>query len=91
MSSSVKPRVEFVERRSHERAATALLAFATANDQRFSCCIRNVSDTGAMLEFIGSGIVNLPMKFDIVLTNGSRLAVQLIWRKDRQAGVVFCL
>jgi hypothetical protein len=92
MSSSVRPRVDFVERRGHERAATALLAFATAaNDQRFPCCIRNVSDTGAMLEFIGPGVVSLPMKFDIVLTNGSRLSVQLIWRKDREAGVVFCL
>ena len=68
------------------------MGFATAaQGERFPCCIRNVSDTGATLEFIGSSVVNLPMKFDIVLTNNSRLSVQLIWRKDRQAGVLFCL
>jgi hypothetical protein len=92
MSRSVRPRIDCVERRSHERHPTALTAYATASDgQRFACSIRNVSDTGAMLEFSKSCVVSLPSKFDIVLANETRFAVKLIWRKDRQAGVLFCL
>lgn len=83
----------FVERRATERKPTALLAFAQHRDgSRYPCQVKNISDRGAMLEFLGSQVVQLEDAFDLVLASAEmRYAVQLIWRKERTVGVVFCL
>jgi hypothetical protein len=83
----------FVERRAAERKPTALLAFAQHRDgSRYPCQVKNISDRGAMLEFLGSQVVQLEDAFDLVLASAEmRYAVQLIWRKERTVGVVFCL
>jgi hypothetical protein len=45
-----------------------------------------------MLEFDEASEVPLRNKFEIcVLSTRSRFNVKLVWRKDRQAGVLFCL
>lgn len=69
------------------------MAFALAGDgTRFSCFIRNVSDTGAMLEFGDTGVVMLPPKFEIALANSeARFSAKMVWREGRRAGVLFCL
>ncbi|MDP4004431.1 PilZ domain-containing protein [Methylobacterium sp. NEAU K] len=93
MSRNTRPRLGFVERRAAERKATALLAFAHRPDgSRLPCRIQNLSDRGAMLEFLSPDRVMLEDSFDLVLANSDmRYAVKLIWRKDRTAGVLFCL
>jgi hypothetical protein len=92
MPSSIRPRIASVERRRSERRATSLLAFAEQdNGTRFPCRIENVSDDGAMLEFLGSQIVLLSPIFHLTLEEaGLRYTVKLIWRKGRTAGVLFC-
>ena len=45
-----------------------------------------------MLEFLGPHAVLLENAFDLVLANADvRYSVTLIWRKERTAGVEFCL
>lgn len=92
MPSSIRPRIASVERRRSERKATSLLAFADQdNGTRFPCRIENISDDGAMLEFLGSQIVLLSPTFFLTLEEaGLRYTVKLIWRKGRTAGVLFC-
>lgn len=93
MSRSTRPTIGFVERRAAERKATALLAFALHPDgSKFPCQVKNISDRGAMLEFVGSHVVMLGTAFELVLVNSEvRYSVKLIWRKERTAGVLFCL
>lgn len=93
MSRNVRPPIGFVERRGAERQATALMGFAHHPDgSRFPCQVKNISDCGAMLEFLGSHVVKLDSAFELVLANSDvRYAVKLIWRKERTAGVLFCL
>lgn len=92
MPSHIRPRISSVERRRSERRATSLLAFAEQeNGTRFPCRVDNVSDDGAMLEFLGSHIVLLSPIFCLALEEGGlRYTVKLIWRKGRTAGVLFC-
>lgn len=80
------------ERRATERRPTALLAFAQQRDgARYPCQVMNISDRGAMLEFLGSQAVLLEDVFDLVLASAEmRYAVQLVWRKERTVGVLFC-
>ncbi|MHB2205636.1 PilZ domain-containing protein [Methylobacterium sp. CM6257] len=93
MSRNARPTVGFVERRAAERKVTAMLAYAQHPDgSRFPCQVKNISDRGAMLEFLGSHVVMLEDAFDLVLANSDvRYSVELIWRKERTAGVLFCL
>lgn len=79
------------ERRGSTRQPTALLAFALHPDgTRFPCQVRNISDRGAMLEFLGSHALVVANTFDLVLTDAKvRYAVSVVWRKERTAGVLF--
>ncbi|WCS25186.1 PilZ domain-containing protein [Methylobacterium sp. NMS14P] len=92
MSRNASPPAAFVERRATERKSTALLAFAQHRDgARYPCQVKNISDRGAMLEFLGSQAVLLEDVFDLVLASAEmRYAVQLVWRKERTVGVLFC-
>ena len=68
---------------------------ATAVDQngrKLPCCIKNVSDTGVMLEFLGSSKIELGPTFYITLLGTySTYKVKLMWRNEQEAGVLFCL
>lgn len=68
------------------------MAFAEQdNGTRFPCRVENVSDEGAMLEFLGSQIVLLSPIFSLAIEeSGLRYSVKLIWRRGRTAGVLFC-
>jgi inactivated superfamily I helicase len=92
MSHSGTTKSTFVEARATERKPTALLAFAHhPNGCRFPCQVKNISDRGAMLEFLGSHAVRLESAFDLVLANAeTRYSVKLVWQKARTAGGVFC-
>lgn len=93
MYRSAKPSPRYVERRATERKPTALLAFVQhADGSKSACQVKNISDDGAMLEFLGAQAVVLAPTFDLVLTGAEmRYAVALVWRKERSAGVRFCL
>ena len=62
------------------------------NGRKMPCCVKNISDTGVMLEFIGSFKIELDTTFNVTLfgTN-STYKVKLMWRTERQVGVLFCL
>ncbi len=65
---------------------------ADADGRQVPCRVRDISDSGVMLEFDEGSEVNLGHKFEIcVLSTRSRFSVKLVWRKGRQAGVLFCL
>ena len=91
MANTVRPRLNIVERRKTERTATSLMgSVIRADGVRVPCCIKNVSDTGVMLEFTG-GVFVLQPKFEFCLENADqRYPVKLVWRKGRRVGVVFC-
>ncbi|SDN14277.1 PilZ domain-containing protein [Methylobacterium phyllostachyos] len=93
MSRNAKLSSRSVERRGTTRQPTALLAFALHPDgTRFPCQVRNISDRGAMLEFLGSHAPVVENAFDLVLTDAKvRYAVKVVWRKEKTAGVLFCL
>jgi len=93
VSRNTSPSIAIVERRATERKPTALLAFAQHRDgTRYPCQVKNISDRGAMLEFLGSQVVRLENVFELVLNNADmRYAVKLIWRKERTVGVLFCV
>ena len=67
------------------------MAFAmTKANAKFACCVRNISDTGAMLEFVGNDIAILPTTFEILISGTEiRLRVKTIWREKRRLGVMF--
>ncbi len=93
MSRNATPYNGSPERRQVARKPTALLAFALNRDgARFPCQVRNISDRGAMLEFLGSHALMVENAFDLVLADAKvRYAVEVVWRKERTAGVLFCL
>ncbi|MCJ2086477.1 PilZ domain-containing protein [Methylobacterium sp. E-005] len=93
MSRNATPQTGFVERRHTARKPTALFAFALSpSGARFPCQVRNISDRGAMLEFTGSHAALVENTFELVLTDSKvRYAVEVVWRKERTAGVLFCL
>ena len=92
MSGRVTPHIYVAERRTSERATTLLMGFVhSASNVAVPCCIKNVSDTGVMLEFPGNTLFVLSPKFEFSLDGtGQRYPVKLVWRKGRQIGVVFC-
>lgn len=92
MSRNAKPSSVPMERRRSVRQPTELLAFALrADGARFPCQVRNISDRGAMLEFLGAHVLMLENTFDLVLADAKvRYAVKVVWRKERSAGVLFC-
>ena len=93
MSRNATPYSGHAERRASARKPTELLAFALNSDGvRFPCQVRNISDRGAMLEFLGQHAMMVENAFDLVLADAKvRYAVKVIWRKERTTGVQFCL
>ena len=91
MYRTAKPSQNYVERRATERKPTAPLAFVQHPDgSRSACQVKNISDDGAMLEFLGAQAVVLAPTFDLVLTGAEmRYAVTLVWREGQSAGVRF--
>ncbi len=56
------------------------------------CQVRNISDRGAMLEFLGHHATMVENAFDLVLADAKvRYAVKVVWRKERTTGVLFSL
>lgn len=93
MSRYANPQSGPLERRATPRKPTALLAFALNPDgARFPCQVRNISDRGAMLEFLGQHATLVENAFDLVLADAKvRYAVKVVWRKERTTGVLFSL
>ncbi|MEL6062979.1 MULTISPECIES: PilZ domain-containing protein [unclassified Methylobacterium] len=93
MSRNATPQSGQAERRAVPRKPTALLAFALNSDGvRFPCQVRNISDRGAMLEFLGHHAIMAENAFELVLADAKvRYAVTVVWRKDRTTGVLFNL
>ena len=93
MPAGIRPHIATVERRLSNRKPSVLMATAVdPNGRKMPCCVNNVSDTGIMLEFIGNFKIELDNVFDVTLFGtSSTYKVKLMWRKERQVGVLFCL
>lgn len=93
MSRNATPQSGQVDRRATPRKPTALLAFALNPDgARFPCQVRNISDRGAMLEFLGQHAMMVENAFELVLADAKvRYAVKVVWRRERTTGVLFSL
>lgn len=50
------------------------------------CTVRNISDTGAALEFTSP--LGIPAQFTLV-TGGNQLPCRVVWRKEKRIGVTF--
>src|ERR1051325_5869823 len=54
----------------------------------YDCRVRNISDSGAMLEM--TSMVGVPSRFEIALDgNSPRRQCRIMWRTDRLMGVAF--
>lgn len=53
-----------------------------------SCVIRNISETGAMLDVTSP--VGIPERFSLVpATEDNRYSCRVVWRKEKRIGVIF--
>jgi hypothetical protein len=51
------------------------------------CTVRNLSDTGAMLEV--ESPVGIPSQFTLTLADGHHTPCEIMWRKPKRIGVAF--
>ena len=93
MPAGVRPHIATVERRLSDRKPSVLMATAVdINGRKMPCCVKNISDTGVMLEFVESFKIELDTIFNVTLFGAnSTYKVKLMWRKERQVGVLFCM
>jgi hypothetical protein len=68
---------------------TGIVEFDAGSNNVISvpCTIRDVSSTGARLEFNSS--LPLPKQFTLIFSDGLRKTCQAIWRKGRVVGTAF--
>jgi hypothetical protein len=70
----------------HRVLKGAIMEFNRAGG--ISCTVRNLSDTGACLTVASP--LGIPDTFDLVVdSDHSRHACRVVWRKEKQIGVVF--
>lgn len=55
---------------------------------RLPCVIRNLSETGAKLEFPG-GVARVPRSFDLLVPKVRPQPCQVVWRSLKELGVQF--
>jgi len=52
-----------------------------------NCMVRNISDTGAMLDVTNA--VEVPEQFTLALTDGQHMSCHVVWRREKRIGVAF--
>ena len=79
------------QERSHRRRVlkSALVVFNN-RCSTIPCRVRNISSTGAKLEFETGGIVLAPDHFDLLIElDGTDTPCVVVWRRNNEAGVRF--
>lgn len=56
---------------------------------RIDCVIRNLSDTGAKLELVGTAVSKIPATFDLIAPRHRPHPCRVVWRTLRELGVAF--
>ena len=77
-----------VEKRTFSRHRVLKAGTIEFNGGAITCMVRNMSDTGAMLDVATP--VGIPDRFTLVLrANGRRMPCRVAWRKEKRIGVAF--
>jgi PilZ domain len=77
-----------VDKRSTARHRVLKAGTMEFDGSAFTCMVRNLSDTGAMLDVATP--VGIPEHFTLFLQlDGRRKPCHVIWRKEKRIGVVF--
>ena len=77
-----------VEKRTFSRHRVLKAGTIEFNGGAITCMVRNMSDTGAMLDVATP--VGIPHHFTLVLrANGHRMPCRLVWWKEKRIGVAF--
>jgi hypothetical protein len=76
------------EKRIAPRRRVLKAAFVVISDKapKIECTVRNLSDTGAALQFSTS--FGIPAHFDVII-DGVRHRCRSVWRTDTKIGVAF--
>jgi PilZ domain len=77
-----------MEQRASDRHRILKAATIEFGGGCITCTVRNVSDSGAMLDV--SSPVGIPEHVWLVIpTEGKRLSCRIVWRKEKPIGVTF--
>jgi len=57
------------------------------NTSTFECTVRNLSDTGALLQMIST--LGIPNRFSLLMDDGRSSECEVAWRTDTRIGVRF--
>jgi PilZ domain len=86
------PRVEsMVETRIAPRHRIDKPAIAEYGGDRYSCTVRDLSTTGAAIEFPDRvNLIPIAKAFTLIVPDvGLRLACRIVWKRDYRMGVTF--
>jgi hypothetical protein len=66
-------------------------AFAEYGGDKYPCSVRDLSTTGAAIEFSETvGFISIATAFTLVIPdNGLRLPCRVVWKRDYRMGVTF--
>jgi len=77
-----------VEKRTFSRHRVLKAGTIEFNGGAITCMVRNMSDTGAMLDVTSP--VGIPEHFTLILqADGRRMPCRVAWRKEKRIGVAF--
>jgi hypothetical protein len=74
--------------RQHKRVYPQCLDLRCFGDSAINCMVRNISDTGAMLDVTNA--VEVPEQFTLDLpADGQQMSCHVGWRREKRIGVAF--
>jgi PilZ domain len=77
-----------MEKRSAARQRVLKAATIGFGGGEITCMVRNMSDTGAMLDVTSP--LGIPDRVSLVIpTEGKHLPCHVVWRKEKRIGVTF--
>ncbi|KRQ02021.1 PilZ domain-containing protein [Bradyrhizobium sp. CCBAU 45384] len=78
-----------VETRNAPRVRTAMPAHIERAGKKITCMIRDISTSGAALQFF-DGTDRIPASFDLIIPeHGLKLSCRVAWRAPFRMGVMF--
>jgi hypothetical protein len=81
--------IDLAEARKASRRRILDMALIRFGEMSVSCVIRNLTDAGAALD-VGSQN-DIPDQFTLIVMAKKKIySCNIVWRKDRRIGVLFC-